>query len=606
MKKTKIANKLFIITSVSLLLLLGLQLVFQGLFLEKFYISQKKSILEKNLQMFQSELLSQKEGNIEDDILIFSQKFELVSGIVNLYGFPIYGFDTGQSFINIKTNENENYKVYLEGFTDNDEIKSLLKSGETIAVEGVEVNLKNKEVYPNKLQIKNKKFYKNNNKPMLQKSIMMQSITPSVTAGTALPAVEIQGAITTNEYKNIEGTISSIYISDQYAYRNTYRQNKLLEEVSLFLNKSAKEKTKLKVQEIIIYESIDEFIGVENVIGISPIILNGQTVLLVAMMSLEQIRETSNIMIHYTIIIFAVVYAFSLAAAYIYSKTITKPLVELSNVTSNIATLDFTHRCEVKSKDEIGELAANINVMSAKLKETLDELNNDIKVKEKVNEERKQFIADVSHELKTPLTVLKGICEGIENGLYDISKTNYIETMLYHINDMGDLVQELLDLSRIDKEVELKMEVFDLTNSLLRIHKKLKPLIQEKKLTVNLDVEESIVIGDKKKIEVVIKNIYLNAILYTPTEGDIDIWTEQKDNVIQLNIENKGVKIEEDRLDKLWEAFYRIEPSRNKKLGGSGLGLYMVKQILEKHHENYGLENTNAGVKVWFEMHMQE
>ncbi|MHC1749327.1 MAG: ATP-binding protein [Cellulosilyticaceae bacterium] len=603
MKKTRITTKLFVITSLSLLLLLGLQLVFQGLFLDKFYKNQKQTILENNLQTLKDDLLTQDTRNINDALLMFSQKFGLVSGIVNLYGFPMYGFDTAQPFIQVKMQDGEQYKVYLEGFSDNPELKPLLKQGETIAVEGMETNAEKKEIYPYKLEINRSEFYRKaiqiKNLQMLEKTI----ISSSTSRASTIPAIDIQGTSTKSVYRNLTGTIELLYIPEEDNYRNMYRQNKLLEEVQGFLQKSTQENASLKLQEIIVYEKADTFIGVKNVVGIIPFVLNQEPVLLVAMMSLEQIQEAMDIMMRYTIIIFVMVYVLALGAAYVYAKRITKPLVELSNITTSITNLDFSHVCVIRSEDEIGELAKNINSMSRKLETTLERLNNDIEQKELINKERKQFIADISHELKTPLTVLKGTCEGITNGLYDVSKTNHIETMLYHINDMSDLVQELLDLSRLDKAEELKIEVFDITNSLLRIHKKLKPLAQERKLNISLETEECIVRGDKKKLEVVLKNIYTNAILYTPIGKEIKIWIEQKEEVVEVNIENEGARIDKDKLDKIWEAFYRIEPSRNKTLGGSGLGLYMVKQILEKHHECYGIENTDKGVRVWFQIH---
>ena len=240
--------------------------------------------------------------------------------------------------------------------------------------------------------------------------------------------------------------------------------------------------------------------------------------------------------------------------------------------------------------------------MSERLKANLETMQKDINLKNQLEEQRKQLIANVSHELKTPLTIMKGTCCGIKDGMYDVLDETHMEGMLGQIDQMSDLVQELLSVSRLENEVQLEEEVFVLSDVILKVHRHLKPLIREKNLKINLDLEEYMVQGDRKKIETVIRNLYNNAIFYTPEKESIDIQIAKEEGQIRCTITNHGVSIPTEVQEQLWEPFYRIDQSRNKALGGSGLGLYMVQQILQKHESKFGVSSKENEVIFWFQL----
>ncbi|GAA0179975.1 hypothetical protein SH2C18_27510 [Clostridium sediminicola] len=246
--------------------------------------------------------------------------------------------------------------------------------------------------------------------------------------------------------------------------------------------------------------------------------------------------------------------------------------------------------------------------MSNKLQKTLDEvkksnekLKQDIILREEMDQFRKRFIADASHELKTPLTVMKGICEGVRDGIYDGNDNENFKNILNEINDMSKLVHDLLESSKLEScNVESKTRIFQLSDVVLKTHSKLKHLIEDKKLKVLLELYEDFVLADEDKIERVISNLYCNAVQYTPEEGEINICMKKEEDKCFLIIENSPAKIPKKDLGKIWEPFYRVEKSRNKTLGGSGLGLNMAKTIFESHDSEYGIENTSTGVRVYF------
>lgn len=624
MGKRKIVNKLFAITSLSLVALLSIQLLFQSLYLEKFYIKSKKTSITQSLEVLGKKLESMEIKAINKELLLYSQEQGVTTGIVNLYGNPLYGFNVRTAFIEIKGKDDINYKVSLSSFIGEESTdkrlkdgledgglleEGLLEEGKRIKIRGYEQVAEN-EIYPQEIEVDEQIF-----RPILEMKVAkIVQIQPS-TKSMPLKAIKVEEAtplesvIVAEEVKpsskEIEGIITEVYLPGEEAFGSGYRENKILEQTRVFIEEAKEKAIPLALGKTIIYESADNFVGINHLMGILPMLLEGELVFLTSMTSLQQVEEASDIMNSYTLITFSIALGIAILLAYYYARKITKPLIALKNVTSAITNLDFTQKCSIESEDEIGELAQNIDAMSKKLKDTLETLQEDMRLKERLDNQRKQFIVDVSHELKTPLTVLKATCEGFVEEVYDTSEKEYFHNMLSQINAMSELIQELLEVARLDNERSLKLEIFDLSDSFLKMHRQLKYLAKEKKLTIKMALEECFVKGDRKKIEVVIRNIYNNAIFYTMEGESIEIKTYRKGDKCFCSIENYGTSIPKEELKKIWEAFYRIEGSRNKSLGGSGLGLYIVSQILNKHDAKYQIENTEKGVKVWFALNVE-
>lgn len=585
MKKQKLFVKLFIVTSILLLILLAAQFVFQTFYFEKFYIFTKEQALIKDMRMLKDKVENLPEGQVETEFFKYAREKGVTAGVVNLYGRPIYGFDaeTQYPFVDISDQYGQAYRVYLNHFMESGEFVDRLEQAEDIRVWGQIIKSKYYEIYPMYIQLDGVIYTREKKDSMGQIGKLFKDKL------SILKSVEIHGKI------------NYIY-TPQSEYGIEYREARLLNEIINILDSDISIYDMFENETQRIFEKVDNITGVNNMIGLLPITVSEMPMLLVTMASLQSVEEAAGVMNQYFIIMFIMIFMISLIAVYIYAKWVTKPLVHLNDVTQKLSQLDFSDECIVKRNDEIGSLADNINQMSDRLQITLEQLKEDLELRNKLDEERKRFIADVSHELKTPLTVIKGTCEGLVDGVYDNKQKEYYVTMLEEINDMGQMIQDLLEISQVENEEILKITVFDLSEILYKVHSHLKPLAKEKDLKIKFDVEEAFVQADEKRIETVIRNLYNNAIFYTPKGGEINIGIQMRENKIRLNIENLCVSIEEHELEKIWDAFYRVDQSRNKELGGSGLGLYIVKQILEKHGSTFGIENSESGVNAWFEI----
>lgn len=272
-----------------------------------------------------------------------------------------------------------------------------------------------------------------------------------------------------------------------------------------------------------------------------------------------------------------------------YSRVVSKPLIKINEAAKKMAKLDFDNYIEVDGQDEIAELSTSLNYMSKNLKETLEELERvnlklteDIERERNIEKERREFIGVISHELKTPITVISGQLEGM---IYGIGKykdrDKYLKESFNVTQNMRELVQELLQLTEKENSmVKCKKEYVNLTNLINEIAYELKYFIEEKSINIQIDLEKDIIVeGDSNLIKKAFTNIIKNAITHTPRGEHIII----KGELHKITVENTGVTIEKNQLAKVFDAFYRVDKSRNRKTGGTGLGLYIVKTIFDKH-----------------------
>ena len=283
-----------------------------------------------------------------------------------------------------------------------------------------------------------------------------------------------------------------------------------------------------------------------------------------------------------------------------YSKIISKPLIDINRVADNISKLNFNEKLRVKGRDEIGQLSISLNTMSDNLNRTITELEEangklklDIEREREIEKERKEFIATISHELKSPLTIISGQLEGM---IYNIGKykdrEKYLKESHNVTKEMQKLVLELLEISKRDKD-DFKLDKNNINMSKLvrDILRENYYFIEEKKLNLSETIAEGInYYGDEKLIRKAITNIIRNAIKYSPEEASITVELDDKN----LIVKNTGVNIESKEIDNLFKAFYRIEKSRNINTGGTGLGL----SIFDKHEDiEYSIDSKDDYVK---------
>ncbi len=308
-------------------------------------------------------------------------------------------------------------------------------------------------------------------------------------------------------------------------------------------------------------------------------------------------------------------------AASLISRKFTDPILQLNEITNQMAKLDFSKKYRITdSDDEINELGKNINTMSDKLETTIRqlrennrELEKDIEEKSKIDEMRKQFISDVSHELKTPIALIQGYAEGlVENVNTDEeSKKFYAEVILDESNKMDKLVKQLLELMKLEYgKREFNDKKFDLVELIREVIRKCDVMLEENQIEVIFERNKPIyVFADDFYIEQIVTNYFTNAIKHAKQvdgKKQIKITIEEKEEKARVFVLNTGEKIESENIDRIWGRFYKIDSSRNRSDGGSGIGLSLVKAIQTNYQNEYGVENKENGVEFYFDINLKE
>ncbi|MGY1464500.1 sensor histidine kinase [Bacillus toyonensis] len=328
---------------------------------------------------------------------------------------------------------------------------------------------------------------------------------------------------------------------------------------------------------------------------------DGSVAYIYAMASLQPVDEAVQMVQDYYIYIIAFVVVLVFLASFYYSKQIAKPLLKINDTTKKIAHLDFTEKIPITSKDEIGDLSKNINTLSNKLHSHIGQLEQDIEKERKLEKTRKEFISGVSHELKTPLSIMKSCISILKDGVAEHKKEYYFQAMEREVDKMDTLILDMLELAKFESGTyKMKMDSFYIDTVIEDICEHLSVEIEKKELRVHKNIGPFEVVANQGRIEQVIVNFITNAIRYTPNKEDIIISTIDEKNRIKVCIENKGTHIEEEQLDKIWDRFYRVDAARHRSQGGTGLGLAISKNILELHEAEYGVKNTEDGVLFYF------
>lgn len=305
-----------------------------------------------------------------------------------------------------------------------------------------------------------------------------------------------------------------------------------------------------------------------------------------------------------------IVFCVSLVTGWIFSHLITKPVLKISRISKEMSELQFEWQLDEQRTDELGILAKSLNYLSQKLNVTLNDLQAanrklelDIEHEKALEQARTNFFSAVSHELKTPITIIKGQLEGMLLGIGPYKDhERYLTRSLEITNTLETMVQDILTISRLETAgADFKKDHLDCVQIIKAYLNETADLIAEKDLQIHLDILPSAFInGNKMLVEKVFSNLIGNAIKYSPQRADIWISVLMKHEQIVFSVENAGVHIPENSIPRLFDAFYRVEQSRSRKTGGSGLGLYIVQEILHQYGSECTVCNTQAGVKFSF------
>ncbi len=331
----------------------------------------------------------------------------------------------------------------------------------------------------------------------------------------------------------------------------------------------------------------------------------------------ESVKISNNFL--YLMAGFAILIA-AVIVSYV-SRKFGDPIVELNYIAKKMSNLDFSHKYRITdADDEINNLGKSINVMSDKLERTIKQLRNtnielekDIEEKSKIDEMRKSFISDVSHELKTPIALIQGYSEGLlENVNSDEeSRKFYAEVILDETNKMDKLVKQLLELMKLEYgKREFKDKKFNLVELEKEVIRKSQVILEEKQIEVKFETPDEInVFADDFYIEQVISNYITNAIKhvkeangkkYIKIKNIIDI----EKNKVRVKIFNTGDKIAEENIARIWNRFYKVDESRNRENGGTGIGLAFVKAVMNNYGNVYGVMNQEEGVEFYLELNL--
>ncbi|MDC7218473.1 MAG: histidine kinase dimerization/phospho-acceptor domain-containing protein [Spirochaetales bacterium] len=303
---------------------------------------------------------------------------------------------------------------------------------------------------------------------------------------------------------------------------------------------------------------------------------------------------------------------FGTVMAFFLSKYITNPVNELKSIAESMSELDFSRKYTVRTNDEIGELGQSINSLSDQLNEAINRLNRmnsdllkEIEKERKIDEMRQNFIANVSHELRTPISLIEGYAEGLIDNIADDreKRSDYCQVIMDETRKMEKHVADLLNLSQLQSGViPLDYSHFDINELIGYIIEKFSQMAQEG--TFHWEGAPPLFVrADKSRVEQVISNFIRNALRYGDGNKPIMVFAEKRENgKIRLYVYNSGEGIKGDHLERIWESYYKIDKARTRQLGGSGLGLSIVKAIVDQHQNLCGVENVEGGVRFWFEL----
>nr|WP_315034073.1 HAMP domain-containing sensor histidine kinase [uncultured Lachnoanaerobaculum sp.] len=323
----------------------------------------------------------------------------------------------------------------------------------------------------------------------------------------------------------------------------------------------------------------------------------------------ESVSISNRFLIYMAIIGFII----TVILTFIIAKMITYPILELAEISNKMGKLDFTAKYIGNRSDEIQTLGQNMNYMSDRLKKAIDELQEanellkeDIKRKEAIDEMRKDFIANVSHELKTPIALIQGYAEGLNEGLCEDeeSRKYYTEVILDESEKMNKMVKQLLTLSSLESGNSiLHKENFNLTSLIESVLGSISILIGEKNVNIEFDSDKEIFLNaDEFKIEEVVTNYISNSIHHVSDSGEIKINVSDDGENITFSVYNTGNPIPEKDLNNIWEKFYKVDKAHSRAYGGSGIGLSIVKAIVEAHNGTVAVRNILDGVEFSFKI----
>ena len=331
----------------------------------------------------------------------------------------------------------------------------------------------------------------------------------------------------------------------------------------------------------------------------------------VMQITIESIKENVKIFNRFIQLVGIAVLVISIVLVYIISSRFTKPMKEISKIAEEVSHMNFGVKYEGKDKSEVGTLGKSINAMANSLKVYISELkeanvklqkDNDLKTKN--DEMRREFLSNVSHELKTPIALIQGYAEGLKEGITDDPKSTefYCDVIIDEASKMNEMVKKLLTLNQIEfGKDHINVERFDLCEMISSIIKSNVLIFKQKEINCNFEAVEPVYVWyDQIQIEEVFTNYISNAINHCDGARKIEVKAVREDKQVRVSVYNTGQNIPEEDIDRIWEKFYKVDKARTREYGGNGIGLSIVKAVLDTYKAPYGVNNVPDGVEFWF------
>ncbi|MGB4659253.1 MAG: ATP-binding protein [Mobilitalea sp.] len=329
--------------------------------------------------------------------------------------------------------------------------------------------------------------------------------------------------------------------------------------------------------------------------------------------NMESIEESAKIANNFLAYIGTFAALIGAIAMFFISKSFTKPILAMAGIAKKMSDLDFDAKYNVTADDEIGELGNSINSLSDKLETTISELkmaNNelttDIQHKIEIDEMRKEFLSNVSHELKTPIALIQGYAEGLKENINEDAESRdfYCEVIMDEADKMNKMVKKLLSLNELEfGNNQISFERFDIIALIRSIIGATDILFKQKEVTLYFeDTEPVYVWADVYMVEQVVTNYISNALNHVEGAKIIEIKIIHLEDKVRIAVFNTGENIPEEDIDKIWIKFYKVDKARTREYGGSGIGLSIVKAIMNSMNQECGVFNRSVGVEFWFEL----
>ena len=346
---------------------------------------------------------------------------------------------------------------------------------------------------------------------------------------------------------------------------------------------------------------------------VGSILVKGDTHTVYIRTNYESIQESIQLSNRFLIYAGLMAIVVGIILMFVISGSFTKPIKELSDIARKMSELNFETKYIGTNEDEVGDLGHSINLLSEKLEHTIselkaanNELKSDIENKIQIDEMRKEFLSNVSHELKTPIALIQGYAEGLQENINDDQESRefYCDVIIDEANKMNKMVKKLLNLNQIEfGKNQVEFERFDLVQVIRSVLNSTQILFEQKEVLVSFSQTEPVYVwADEYMVEEVVTNYISNALNHVEGEKIISINLLFFEDIVRVSVFNTGEPIPEDDLEKVWIKFYKVDKARTREYGGSGIGLSIVKAIMNSMHNECGVENKENGVEFWFDL----